>query len=364
MSLKETESPILSTETEPAIRLPDRQRIAALNLIIIPIAIACIGNVVYLTLGRGLFQYVKEVYFFNSILLPILMLVLGIAALAQGPRTRDWKMAAIVNFTGAATILAMRFWCSEIEPHWLAVREHTLAISKPAAPLRILHLSDTQSPAVGRYEERTFRKIAELKPDLILVTGDYLQPLKKYSWESEAPKLAALFATVHPPLGIYGVGGDVDGDLRPLSKGGSGLSILEDQAVEIPWHGARIRLMGLSCSNSRFPDQEPVRQWLEQGRPDDFNVLIGHAPDYIRKLKDLPIDLCLAGHTHGGQVRVPFYGPPITLSSVPREWALGLHHIGNTWLNVSGGAGSEHINGIPAIRFNCPTEMSLVEIKK
>lgn len=95
---------------------------------------------------------------------------------------------------------------------------------------------------------------------------------------------------------------------------------------------------------------------------EDVNILLGHAPDYILSLGHLSIDLCLAGHTHGGQVRIPFFGPPITLSRVPREWARGMHEVGNTRINVSAGVGSEHMMDLPAIRFNCPTEISVIEL--
>ena len=77
---------------------------------------------------------------------------------------------------------------------------------------------------------------------------------------------------------------------------------------------------------------------------------------------ELPIDLCLAGHTHGGQVWVPGYGPLVTDSAVPREWARGFRQIGLPFLNVSAGAGSNRFGGLPPMRFNCPTELTLIEL--
>ena len=79
-----------------------------------------------------------------------------------------------------------------------------------------------------------------------------------------------------------------------------------------------------------------------------------HAPDGV--------DLCLAGHTHGGQVRIPGYGPIVTLSGLPRHMARGLNDWGKTRIHVSAGIGSEHIAGLPPIRIFCPPEMTLIVI--
>ena len=105
-----------------------------------------------------------------------------------------------------------------------------------------------------------------------------------------------------------------------------------------------------------------VRHWLGDSDQADFRILMGHLPNYATAMQEQPIDLCLAGHTHGGQVRVPFYGALTTYSEIPREWARGFRRIGVPYLNVSAGAGSNRRHGLPPIRFNCPTEMTLIEL--
>jgi len=101
---------------------------------------------------------------------------------------------------------------------------------------------------------------------------------------------------------------------------------------------------------------------LEQADGRDFRILFGHAPDYALAMTEEPIDLCLAGHTHGGQVSLPFYGPLVIDSAVPRDWARGFRRIGIPYLNVSAGAGSNRYKGLPPLRFDCPTEMTLIEL--
>ena len=105
-----------------------------------------------------------------------------------------------------------------------------------------------------------------------------------------------------------------------------------------------------------------VDPWLASAEADDFTILFGHAPDYALQMVDQPIDLCLAGHTHGGQVRLPWYGALVIDSKVPKDWSKGFRRIGIPYLNVSAGAGSNRFEGLPPIRFNCPTEMTLIEL--
>ena len=127
-----------------------------------------------------------------------------------------------------------------------------------------------------------------------------------------------------------------------------------------------IRLFGLSNGDSHNPEsvRALVRDWLRTCAPTDFTILVGHSPDFVPAIQDLPIDLCLAGHTHGGQIRMPFVGPLITLThAIPREWARGFRAVGCTRLNVSAGIGAEHAAGLPSIRLGCPPEFTVIRIE-
>jgi predicted MPP superfamily phosphohydrolase len=106
-----------------------------------------------------------------------------------------------------------------------------------------------------------------------------------------------------------------------------------------------------------------IEQWIQASHVQEFTILLGHTPNYLLNILDLDIDLCLAGHTHGGQIQLPFIGPLVTLSSVPREWALGYQTLQNLHVNVSAGIGAEHSSQLPSIRFNCPPTMTLFTIK-
>jgi predicted MPP superfamily phosphohydrolase len=142
------------------------------------------------------------------------------------------------------------------------------------------------------------------------------------------------------------------------------LVMLASRSARIDTGAGWIDLHGLNLFQSKSAKwaQRSIKSWLSQSAEGDFRLLMGHAPDYTLALADAPIDLCLAGHTHGGQVRLPFFGPLVIDSAVPREWARGFRRIGVPYLNVSAGAGSNRRHGLPPIRFNCPTEMTLIEL--
>lgn len=95
----------------------------------------------------------------------------------------------------------------------------------------------------------------------------------------------------------------------------------------------------------------------------DFKILLTHSPDmlYLSDFNKKYFDLVLSGHTHGGQIRIPFFGPIVTSTKfVQKNEVLGLFRKNNTNVNVSGGIGH---SALP-IRINCPSEIVLITLKK
>jgi predicted MPP superfamily phosphohydrolase len=104
---------------------------------------------------------------------------------------------------------------------------------------------------------------------------------------------------------------------------------------------------------------------LVRGAPSgDLRIVFGHNPNFVAQLAPLGkvADLVLAGHTHGGQVALPFLGPPYTKTSLPNRYASGLHDYMGLPLHVSAGIGMERA-AAPQIRFLCPPEICLLEVR-
>lgn len=315
------------------------------------------------------FSLIHQAYDFNLGHLPMGLLVL--AALFAGlgltwARSRRllFCFAGIYVFL-AVDLFALRYYVTYVEPERLVLQQVRIETPKLQRPLRLLHISDIQAGSIGNYEKEIFARIAALDPDLILYTGDYLQVVEPATFASEWPKLVELFRSVEPKYGIYGVFGDTEIELYRVPQESLGpLKLLSSRTVELDTGAGVLSVHGLSLYQSNKAEwaMRTVEQWLEQSEDAEFRILIGHAPDYAMGMAEQAIDLCLAGHTHGGQVRLPFFGPLTTYSEVPKDWARGFRRVGIPYLNVSAGAGSNRFEGLPPIRFNCPTEMTLIEL--
>mgnify|MGYP000599878649 CR=1 FL=1 len=315
------------------------------------------------------FNLIHKAYNFNLLELPILLLV---SALVLSGLSISWSRArrGLIGFASLYAFLAvdlffLRYYVTHVEPERLVLRTVRLETPKLKNPLRILHISDLQAGSIGDYEREIFRRIEAIKPDLILNTGDYLQEVAPATFDSELPKLVALIRKVNPRFGTYGVFGDTELELYGVpAEQLEPLKLLSSTTVNINPEGGRLSIHGLSLFQSQKIDwaARSIGSWLEDSDRGEFRILMGHSPDYAMGVAEMPIDLCLAGHTHGGQVRLPIYGPLTTYSKAPKEWSRGFRRVGLPYLNVSAGAGSNRRNGLPPIRFNCPTEMTLIEL--
>ncbi len=315
------------------------------------------------------FQVIEQCYYFNLIMLPIIVIFIGLLYISliyifRRSYKKLFFLFLIHIFLGAS-LFSLRYYITIIEPQKLVLKKEILYADKLNKSLKIIHFSDIQSAGIGDYEGKIFKKIRDLNPDLVLYTGDFLQLQKGKDFEEEWRKLHDLFKTLTPRLGIYAVYGDTELELYSKSpKEVLPLRLLSTRSEEFSFEGGEISIYGLNLFNSKSPQwaSRGIETWLSKTSDKTFKIVLGHAPDYALNLKDSPIDLCLAGHTHGGQVKLPFLGPLIIDSSVPKNWAQGFRKIGVPYLNVSAGAGSNRYDGLPPIRFNCPTEITLINI--
>jgi uncharacterized protein len=253
-------------------------------------------------------------------------------------------------------------------PTDLRVRAHSLARSLSGARhLRVVHLSDMQPAQVGLHERRAFRAAIALRPDVVCITGDFVDG---HPAERVATITADLFAAMREerltaPLGVFVVLGDTDGSNPGLraALAESGATVLSDEVTQRPLPGSRLWLVGLSNGWSRGANPAGLQRLVASAPETDVRIVLGHRPDYVRHLVGSSrVDLCLAGHTHGGQVALPLLGPLVTLTSLPRRFAAGLNDYEGVPLHVSRGIGMER--GIaPHVRFLCPPEVCLIELR-
>ncbi len=254
------------------------------------------------------------------------------------------------------------FW---IEPQKLTVTYQTLETSKfpEGFSLRVLHLGDLHLERITQREKQLNAPIQQLQPDLILFSGDFLN--LSYNEDPVAiQQVREILKEWNAPLGVFVVTGSEAVDLEhivPDLLAGLSLRWLKNETVVVEKDGVPIAITGLSCSHRPFLD-EPVLQTLAQKIPNIFSILLYHSPDLAPNAARYPFDLMFSGHTHGGQVCLPLFGPLFTASLYGRQFQSGRYQIRNLVLYITRGIGLEG-KAAPRVRFLCPPEIILWEIR-
>jgi len=248
-----------------------------------------------------------------------------------------------------------------IEPFSIQVTRHEFSFNRLSAeglPLRIVHLTDPHVERTTVRERKLAPLVDELQPDLILLTGDYLN-LSYLDDETALRDFRTLASQLHAPYGVYAVRGSVDSPaLTERLFADLDIVVLENESVRLDIEGQEIYLVGVACSHDLSIDVPRLDQALRGVPPDSFKILLYHSPDLIEAASERGIDLYLAGHTHGGQIRMPLYGAVFTSSIYGKQYEAGLFQEGPTYLYVSRGLGLEGA-AAPRARFLCRPEVAV-----
>jgi uncharacterized protein len=254
------------------------------------------------------------------------------------------------------------FW---IEPAHIRVIRQTLTSPKlkpTSRPLRLLHLADLHIERVPRREEDLNRLITELAPDVIVFSGDFLN--LSYRQEPTAMRAARqIVSQWQAPLGVYAVTGSPAVDYPEIVTDilqGLPLKWLKNEKVTLSFEQNQINLIGITCTHRPHLDAPTLSQWVDP-KSRDMAILLYHSPDLAPQAADTNIDLQLSGHTHGGQICLPWFGALVTGSLYGKKFEAGRYLIKNMVLYISRGIGLEGA-AAPRVRFLCPPEIILWEI--
>jgi predicted MPP superfamily phosphohydrolase len=247
-----------------------------------------------------------------------------------------------------------------LEAQWVQCRR--LAVGIPGLPpelagLRILHLSDPHLGSVSLNAIALARAVsfgARSRPDLVAVTGDLLARQR-----GEEPLRRAL-AALRPTHGVFAVLGNVDlADTRdPFSSGGvpalaPHAILLDDTAVALEINGRRVQVAGLSAESRYAPDAALADD------DSDLRILLAHFPETVDRLPPGCFALALAGHTHGGQICLPYPGGKVRFGGLQPPYPEGIFELGRTTLVVSRGIGTTFV----PFRFCARPEASLLVLE-
>ncbi len=264
----------------------------------------------------------------------------------------------------AAAAAAVAGYASLVEPRRLVVRRQALALPHwPAAlnGLRVGVMSDLHSGAIhasaGSIARWVDRMNAE-RPDLVLLGGDYTDAHFLFGGRVPAERIAALLGELQPPLGVFGVLGNHDwvqfGADMWLALVGAGITVLENESVAIEAPGGRFHVAGLADLRMRRPSVSTALADVPENEP---VLVLAHDPDLFPYVPER-VSLTIAGHTHGGQIAIPYVRRPVIPSAYGERFVRGLIVDDGRHLLVSAGLGT---SGLP-IRLFAPPEIHLLEL--
>lgn len=244
-------------------------------------------------------------------------------------------------------------WAYYVEPYRLEINTLTIPTEKlKETSIRVVQISDLHCDKKIRLEPRLVTEINRLNADLIVFTGDALNDIRAL------PALRDTLRSLHAPLGKYAVRGNVDNrrwkEINLFEN--TGFHELSLDTVPLEKQGETFGLCGID--NSRGDQSIEALRQLD---PANFNILLFHKTRLIDYLKTQPIDLYLAGHTHGGQVALPFYGALVTQSRHGKKYEAGLYQVGSIRLYVNRGIGMTG-GWAPPIRFCARPEITVFDI--
>jgi predicted MPP superfamily phosphohydrolase len=242
-----------------------------------------------------------------------------------------------------------------IEPYRVAVTRVQIKsekLPKGANPIRLIHISDLHSDPTPRLEKQLPEIIKNEKPDVILFTGDSINS------PEGLPVFRECFANLAAIAPTYVVKGNWDSAFwnRLNLFEGTGANELNGNSVAINIQGTTLHIAGVAVGN-----EGRIQQMFASIPQNELSIFLYHYPDLITEIAEQKIDLYCAGHTHGGQIALPFYGALITLSKFGKQYEAGLYRVNQTSLYVNRGIGMEGGNA-PRVRFCATPEVTVIDI--
>lgn len=273
---------------------------------------------------------------------------------------------------------ALLIWGFVIEPNQLVTNNYELKLKKwgPALNgLKIVVISDIHAGSNFVTADKIRQIVVQAnvqQPDLIVLLGDYVSPtlFNRQKLRMPLPEITESLRGFHAKYGVYAILGNVDEafgkeEIRDaLEK--AGIKVLSNEVVSLKINGENLRLLGMQ--NTMTSDQwvvisDQLRRLLNDAGQTGKIIVLVHNPDYFPAITgelsiSADLSLILAGHTHGGQVRLPWIGAPIVPSGQGQKYVRGHIRQEDTDMFITTGIGTSKI----PVRFGVPPEIAVLNI--
>lgn len=261
-----------------------------------------------------------------------------------------FKIIAITTIIVTSFLLYARY----ISTYGLTIREYSNTyenLPKEYHGLKVVHISDIH------YGSTTFKKqlnniknnINKLKPDLVVFTGDLIDKDYKYQ-EKDLNTITEILSKIDTTIGKYAVEGNQDTDTFQNIMQKSGFTIISNTS-ELIYKDTTTPIY-INGIGSSVKNNNDIAKAFEKNNKGIFTITIMHEPDNIDEiLENYNVDIALAGHSHNGQVRLPFIGA-IVKNQDAKKYYNEYYKVKNTDLYISGGIGT---STLPFRLFNRPS---------
>jgi predicted MPP superfamily phosphohydrolase len=276
----------------------------------------------------------------------------------------QWWLGIIFLFA----ILGLVFYSTWIEPFRLGVTYQTYLTDQwttDGPPFRLLQIGDIHVERITPRERHLNRLVSELKPDMIVFTGDFVNLSNTNDPDSEKA-IREIISEWRAPLGVFCISGTPL--VEPLErvqafvKDLDNLKLLPNQWISVNTPGGQLHILGLVVTHDMKRDRDMLKKMMLVAPGGGLKLLLMHPPDIAPEANEAGFDLYLCGHTHGGQIRLPLIGALFSSSQLGNRFIMGRYELGNTTLYTSRGVGLEGL-GAPRARLFCPPEIILWEIR-
>lgn len=264
-------------------------------------------------------------------------------------------MPALVRLGCAAVGLLARGERNALRPVVRRLRLACAELPPALSGFTILHLSDLHIDGIAGLPERIRGILAELPVDLCVMTGDYRFAVHGPCHNVEH-HMATVLSGVRARHGVVGILGNHD--FAEIADGlrRQGVRMLVNEAHEVRQDGAAAWVVGLD--DPHYYGCDDLAGAMAGVPAGAFSILLAHTPELAEEAARAGIGLYLCGHTHGGQICLPFLGPIWLNAACARRFTRGAWRCGDMQGFTSAGVGS---SGYP-VRFNCPPEIGLIQL--
>jgi predicted MPP superfamily phosphohydrolase len=284
-------------------------------------------------------------------------------------RRKFLQIGAAGIAAGGLAIVGDATFFEATHPILVSIDIHLPRLTDPWDGFRIAQLSDFHYDDYFSVVplKRAIDIVNGLKPDLAVLTGDFVTSFSGARRNAAAVRAsravqpcAQLLAGIRAASGVLAILGnhDVDTNAAHIIEvlATHDIPVLRNRSVAFERDGKRLWFAGVDDVLNGKPRLDLALQPIPEDEP---VVLLAHEPDWADHVAKYPVDLQLAGHSHGGQIRIPLLGAPY-LPPMARKYPCGFHQIGRLALYTNAGIGTIAI----PLRLDCPPEVTLITLRK